>query len=117
MEGLERCRRKRKDPDPKPTEWGSEALKPGEGDQKKKLATVAYRFLQIHHHIPNFTRTNPLHLATVMALSEREARPGDGIKAKLLRDFHLFRRHSRPERSSSSTHTAPTNTGHQNQAS
>ena len=89
MEGLERCRRKRKDPDSKPVEWGSEALRPGEGNRKKKLATVAYRFLQIHHHIPNFTRTNPLHLATVMALTEREARPGDGIKAKLLRDFHL----------------------------
>ena len=89
MEGLERCRRKRKDSDPKPVEWGSEALRPGEGDQKKRVATVAYRFLQIHHIIPNYTRTNPLHLATVMALRERNARPGDGARAKLLRDFHL----------------------------
>ena len=89
MERLAQSKRKRPHEDEEKRQWGSEQLEPREGDRRRRTAAAAYRILRREGKLGPSVRTNPIHLAIAMAMQERGARKGDGMKAKLLRDYQL----------------------------
>ena len=87
MEGLTRLKRDRAPEEEE--EWGQEELRPGEGEQMRRLAMAAYQKLRKERVLHPSVRTNPKHMAITMLLKERGSTERDGMKARLLRDYKL----------------------------
>ena len=89
MERLTAPKRGRSTAPQEAEDWGSEELRPGEGEKMRRLAMAAYQKLRQLHKLHPSVRTNPTYMAITMVMRGRGSTGRDGIKARLLRDFGL----------------------------